>query len=158
MTAKRFSRRGYTLFTILTILIVLGAFSLIASRAFVATMTVNARTAKAHTQVMRFESAMRLLRADVWNAAAMSGQDNNVLLKTFGGSAMTWIVDSDGTIVRYWHEGGRTQTRRWEMGIPGITLAVHGADVVIHVPDGRYTRETERHLINQHRVAEGLAS
>jgi hypothetical protein len=158
MRPHRFHRRGYTLLTILTLLMVLGAFTVIATRAFMTTMSVNRGAAKAHTEAVRFESAIRLMRTDVWNAAAMSEHDHRVDLKSFDGQTITWTVDPSGTIVRSWQERGKARTQRWEMHIPGITLAVRGPEVIVRVPEGPYTRQSERHLNNQRRVAEGLAS
>lgn len=158
MKADRLNRGGYTILTMLTVLMVLGAFTVIATRAFMTTMQVNRATAKAHTEVVRFESAMRMMRSDVWSAAGISARDHGIAVKSFDGGAVTWTVDSAGTIMRSWDERGTARTQRWQMHIPGITLSLRGAEVVVLVPEGPYTRQSERHLVNQLALAEGLAS
>lgn len=158
MKHSRSCRSGFTLLTMLAALAVLGIFALVATRALMMTMHVNTAIAKGQTLTARFDSAMRFLRQDTWNAAEITARDNTLVLKPFDGSAVTWSIEGRGTILRTSRERGHPQVQRWEMGIGGITLTVHGAEVVVHVPQGPYTRESERHLINQRRIAEGLTS
>jgi type II secretory pathway pseudopilin PulG len=150
-------RGGYLMIEMLLLLLILSVFALISARLFTSVMKLNYNASQAHTRTVRFDSAMRMLRADAWTASEMSAANQVVTLKMAEGGAVDWSVDKDGTIVRTSRAGGKEDVLRWSADVGGISLAVEGPRVVVRIPDSSRTSGTELGLINQRRLAEGMA-
>jgi hypothetical protein len=142
---------------LLMLILILSVFGLIASRLFVSVMKLNYNASQVHTRTVRFDSALRMLRDDVWTASDVTSA-NGVSLKTFDGGQVDWSVDQDGAIVRIARRSGKEETLRWAAEVPGMTLSVEGPRVVVRIPETSQTRGAELNLINQRRLAEGIAS
>ena len=144
-------RRGMMLFELLIVIMLLGVFGLVASRAFVATMTLNHQVGVVHTQTMRFDAAMRAMRADVWGAPEMHARDGRIAMRSSDGQAIEWSVERDGTIVRTGKD-----TERWPVGVSGIAMRVEGVEAIVTVPDTRQGRGSELRLASQRQIAERM--
>ncbi len=142
---------------LLLLIIILSVFSLISARLFTSIMKLNHNASQAHTRTVRFDSAMRMLRADAWTASEMSAANQVVTLKMSGGGQVEWRVDKDGSMIRASRAGGKEELLRWRAEVPGMRLAVEGTRVVMRIPESSRARGAQLELVNQRRLAEGMA-
>jgi type II secretory pathway component PulJ len=147
--------RGVMMIEMLMLIIILGVFAVVATRMFVTLMKLNQQTAQVHTDTVRFDAAMRALRADVWSATQMSGSGSEMSLN---GGKVQWKVQKDGTLVRVEQREGKRDEKRWEAGLPQLSFMVKGSSVVVTVTQTKTTRGGELQLISATSLAERLAS
>lgn len=147
-------RHGFFLIELLMVLLVSAAFFLIAARVFSSTMKLNYAASQAHKGTVRLDSAVRMLRADAWNARDLAAKDGVVTVTMFDGSTIAWAVGNDGTLTRT--AGNRVQ--RWPLEAPGLKLAVGDREVIVTIPESQQVHAAEVHVVNQRAIAEGMAS
>lgn len=101
MTRRHTNRRAFGLLEMLMVLVLLSVFSLISARLFWTMMQAMRRTQEAGTAISRMDAAMRVLRADVWDAREMKKGDGGALLIRRGQEDwITWWTDEDRALVR----------------------------------------------------------
>jgi hypothetical protein len=87
--------RGFTLWEMLTIIILLGAIGLVLSRLFHATFRVIDTAPRARDQVVRVEAMLTQMREDVWQAREVRVESATMLV---AGQA-AWTI-GDGAVTR----------------------------------------------------------
>jgi hypothetical protein len=139
----------------LMLIIILGAFAVLATRMFVTLMKLNQQAAQVHTDTVRFDAAMRALRADVWGATKLSGSGKEI--STQDGKVL-WKLQPDGALVRVEQRDGKRDEKRWEVAIPQLSFSVNGPSVLVIVPESKSTRGGELRLTSAPLLAERMAS
>ncbi len=130
-TAARMSAAGFTLIQMLTTVVLLTAFMLLATRFFVSCMQLTTEAAKADATVTRLDAAVEQLRRDMWNARACDG-DGSVLrivpaaatsvAAAAAAPPIVWRVENTGSKTlltrRVERPGGPPDVRHWR-DLPG---------------------------------------
>lgn len=89
-------RRGFTLTEMLCALILLTAFAVVGGRLFVATFHLSYNTAQSANAAASSETALNLLRSDVWEAKTIKSIDGQTVELTLGdGRVATWSIKGD---------------------------------------------------------------
>lgn len=138
----RGSRPGYTLVELITTLILLGAFTVIATRMFVSTLRVTRQASDSQNQAITIDSMVRMLRADVWSAADVRTVDKRLIVKRPDAKTVTWSV-GENQIVRM--EEGSKRPNRWS-GVGPMTLDGRGDHVIVRF-DAAPSRQGARQLL-----------
>jgi hypothetical protein len=118
----------------LCVLLLLTAFAVLGERLFAATFKLSRDTAEAQNSIATTESALRLLRDDVWSAGKIDVKDaHNVELASGGGSSKTvsWTI-KDAAMIRHDASGDD----RWTVPA-GATFASDGATLSLLTPDSK---------------------
>jgi hypothetical protein len=93
--------RGFMLFEMLIALGVLAAFALIAVKLLTTSLRLAHDAGAARDRALRFESAVGVLRADVWGAAGVELPAPGTARITLGdGSIAVWSADAQGALSR----------------------------------------------------------
>lgn len=108
------TRRGMTMIEMMIALSLLAVVGLVLVQVFGGTMRVHRDTMAAHDALGRIQRLDDLLRRDAWGAAAIQSADGAVRITAADGSAITWRVEDESTLVR---ESADT-TQRWPMAMP----------------------------------------
>jgi type II secretory pathway pseudopilin PulG len=98
-------------FTLPEILISLGlavVFSLVAVQLLVMTMKLTSSAARSTEAAARLDAVLGRLRSDVWEASAVEADGTTAEVRFPDGSAVTWRVEPDGSVVRAPHDAPRT--------------------------------------------------
>jgi Tfp pilus assembly protein PilX len=93
-------RRGFLLVNVLVVLMLLGAFTLAATRVFRLSILSTQSASWEQERSLRLEQALRMLRADVWQASAVKSVQPNQLQLTTADLAVQWKIDADGNLTR----------------------------------------------------------
>jgi hypothetical protein len=136
-------------------------FSLVAVQLLVMTMKVTSSSARSTEAAARLDAVLGRLRSDVWEASAVEADGATAAQLRFpDGSAASWRVDPDGSVVRTPHgtqrrddaagevkspdtrpsttaaatDAGAGRPSFWEFAAPGLKFA--------RTPDGRGLRIT----------------
>ena len=122
---------------ILVTLVLLGAFSLIASRVVMTSTRLTRQAQEAQTRQLRLDGMLRTLRADVWGAEGVEVTGDNVLkLICHGNKAVVWTRHPDGAITRNGAENqrwdGLGEAAGFERRAEGVVLRV-GEDAAVLV-------------------------
>src|SRR6266542_553951 len=130
-------RHGFILFELMVVLLLAGVFLAVASKLFVSTIQLNQQAAQVHTDASRLDAAIRTMRRDVWAASDASLRDGALVLKrSDDGHEIAWKIEKDRAFVR--SEAGTEQ--RWALETAGAKLDVHGAEVIVQIPDTKVAR------------------
>ena len=151
------ARHGMMMIELLMMLIILSAFAIVTTRMFVTVMKLNREAAQVHTDTVRLDSAVRVMRGDVWEAGEVAEAGGEISVKN-ADAAVQWSVEKDGAMVRILTRDGKSDVKRWETGIAGMTLRAAGPVVVLSVPEGKKTRGGELWMSSQVGLAERMAS
>jgi hypothetical protein len=85
---------------ILFVLILLGAFTLAATRVFRLSILSTQSAAKDQERSLRLEQAMRTLRADVWQATSIQAVERGQLRLINSDSPVEWRAGAEGSLTR----------------------------------------------------------
>ena len=124
-------RSGYMLLELMCVLGLLGVFALISSHLFKSTITVWHGAAVAGDSAMRFDSAMAVMREDVFLSDSTEMPDSNSLV----------VHQADGGVIRWQAEGSEIQRtsgaaqRSWNVG-QNILLRQQGKIVLVQPVTG----------------------
>ena len=90
---NRHRHAGFSLIEFLVIISLLGTFMLVASQVFNQSMFLSRQARQGEEAVGQVQYAMRLLRADVWNASTIhTPADDRLVLDESGAHAVTWTI------------------------------------------------------------------
>ncbi len=124
-------RRGFTLVELLQVVLLMAAFSVLATELFIMTMKASTQSVRRDELLGRVDSALAQLRRDVWSAEAITLQDGTLSLHR-GKDELRWSSTAEG-LTRL--ELPREQRRRWNK-LPALTFELRGPQVIVHVGDG----------------------
>ncbi|CAN5466144.1 hypothetical protein BH09PLA1_BH09PLA1_16820 [soil metagenome] len=82
-------RRAFTLWEMLTVIILLGTIGLILTRLFVATFRVIDSAPKAQDKIVRASAMLHQMRQDIWEASSVRVEGTNSLRA----DNVTWKID-----------------------------------------------------------------
>ena len=89
-------RRGFWLLELMTVLVLLAEFALIATRLFAATLQLTRGAGEARNATASIDAGIAALRADVWAAGTISTTNPQaVALKLPGGRTVIWSINGD---------------------------------------------------------------
>lgn len=87
-------RRAFTLWEMLTVIILTGAIGLILSRLFVATHRVIDTAPKAHDEIVRIDAMLRQMRQDVWESREVRVES----AQKISTDKAVWTIDKDAIV------------------------------------------------------------
>jgi type II secretory pathway pseudopilin PulG len=120
-------RGGYLLLEMLVTLSLFGVFGLLAAQLFRTSFQAATQTPRATESAMRFDAAIKTLRADVFVAVSVEmTQPRTLLIHESGGNAIQWQADGKGELSRK----AADQERSWNVGQP-IGFRQDGAIVIV---------------------------
>ena len=123
-------RRGFTLTEMLAVIILFSAFAIIAERLITTTWRVSYNASQSQNAATSIESAINVLRSDVWSAQTITTKDvKSVELKRGDGHLVTWSIDG-GKFSR--RDGARED--HWQAP-PGASLSSDGTTLILNVAD-----------------------
>jgi type II secretory pathway pseudopilin PulG len=123
-------RRGIYLIELIAALIVLGAVLLITGQVASTTTLASRQAQRLDSTIAQLDSAIALLRRDVWAAADLhTDAPTRLDLDTTDGRSIRWQAASDGTLTRT-SPGG--VVRIWR-GLPALTFTARNALVTLAV-------------------------
>jgi hypothetical protein len=139
-------RRGFTLMTMLAVLLLLGVGALLATKLFLASMRTTAAAQETHTRIVRFEGMIRHLRQDVWGAGAITAADASSLELRNGELALLWHIQPDGTITR---TTAGEPVHRWALAPAVMRFEPGAAGLYLHISEDRTGHEQAIALVSQ---------
>lgn len=113
-------RSGFMLIEMTAVIILIGAFVLLASRLFVGTIRVWSEARQGQEQATRFDSAVARLRADVWSADDLAVREDGALVLRGGESEVVWIGEPLSRDQRGFDDVG--QSLRFAVRGPAVML------------------------------------
>lgn len=138
MTTRR--ARGFTLSELIFTLMLLSVFSVIASRLFANIVTVFHQTTIAQSRISAYESAVALLRKDVWSASRIEVSDpTHARLSCPDGRSISWALEPTGQILRAENSGLAT---RWNASAQTLLFKKEPAALVLTDPAADPTLST----------------
>ena len=136
-------RRGIALVIMLLALILLGGFLVVSARLFVTVMRTSESAGRAERDIAEFESAIRVLRADVWGATSVApdAAGTTLALQSSNGAAVRWHTADDDALVRTIipAANGDTSVQRWPQLGGRLRFAVAGPTVTGTLADATST-------------------
>jgi type II secretory pathway pseudopilin PulG len=117
---------GFTISELLIAIGILGIFGLVATQLFYSSFRVSHATAAQQDAAGSFDSAVSVLRSDVWTAPEIAAPD----ARTAKLGKVTWTI-KETTLTRDTGDGARPRT--WPMP-KGTSFAADGAALVLRVP------------------------
>ena len=138
---------GFSILILMVVLALLGAFALVSTRLIASALRVHADAGQVLGERRMLDAAVEQLRRDVWSATQVRIEAGGtpVRLDRGDGTAVVWIVDGNGTLLRAerglgeppvvpwaapkagaprWPGVGRRLLFQWD----GAALTVRGAD------------------------------
>ena len=157
MTRLRTRRgRGIALVEMLIAIGLIAMFLIISARLFTTTIRLSRQSHDAEERIARFDSAVRMLRADAWGAANMSVDAKGVLTVARDRTSAVWRADETGALVRSETAGNDLlREQRWPDLGGSLNFQVEGPVLVV-AGDERSGRAGELRLVSQVRLA-GMA-
>ena len=98
-------RRGFTMTHLMLTLMLLGAFTVVASRVFRLSLQTSQGAARANERDLRLEQALHTLRADVWEARSFDRVEPTALTIATPDGLVQWQTTAEGELIR--KAGGR---------------------------------------------------
>ena len=166
------ARRGTTLIELIGYLGILAVAMLLLSEVFMMLMHVTKETTDRDVMIGRVDTAVDMLRRDVWSAteikitppasrgpesaggAASAGtSENRVEMKEPGGT-IVWQMGDDGLLTRSDGGTGPGHTWTWK-DMPKVTFAVQGSVLVVQVDSGPGGGKHEQVTLISQRLAGG---
>ena len=151
----RFTRRarGIALVEMLVAIGLIAVFLVISARLFTTTIRLSRQSHDAEERIARFDSAVRMLRADAWGAAEMSVDAKGALRVARDGTSAVWRADETGALLRTETIGSDPpREQRWPDLGGRLTFRVEGPILVV-AGDERSGRAGELRLVSQVRLA-----
>jgi len=112
-------RSGFAILELLFVLALLGVFALLATQLFRASINVMHNAARTGESAMRFDSAMAVMRDDIFLSASTEMPDSNSLVvHRPDGSIVRWqtagteIQRTSGDTIRQWNVDQKIQLRQ----------------------------------------------
>jgi len=154
MTRLRTGRaHGIALVEMLIAIGLIAVFLIISARLFTTTIRLSRQSHDAEERIARFDSAVRMLRSDVWGAAEMTGDAKGVLTIARDATSIVWRADETGALVRSETVGTHPpREQRWPDLGGRLTFRVEGPVLVV-AGDERSGRAGELRLVSQVRLA-----
>jgi len=148
-------RPGFTLVEMLTVLVLVGVFTLAAMGLFRSTMGIIAGRADQQRSARRLDQAMRIMRADAWNSYEMRIADADTALMRIGAQRSVIWTRRDDQLQRGVYHGEKTvEETTWEIG--GQSLHFEGSPgMVIVTWRDRLGRTTRWVLASQIQILAG---
>jgi prepilin-type N-terminal cleavage/methylation domain-containing protein len=151
--------RAFTLIEVLTALVLLAAFSLLAMRFLVSAMSMIKGAQQTHEATVRFDAATAALRADVWNGQRMTlSEGKRLTVVQDRGRTVEWRIDDQGTIHRVEREAGAmpgvSASREWKELGRGVSFEVDSPALVVR-SSGAAAPAGEVRMVSQVQVAGG---
>ena len=144
---SRTVRAGFSILVLMVVLALLGAFALVATRLIAASLRVHADAGQILGERRMLDAALDQLRRDVWSATKVRIEPGGAVVHVDrgDGTAVAWIVDGNGTLLRAERGRGEPPVVSWappKAGAPrwpgvgrrlsfewdGLALTVRGAD------------------------------
>ena len=127
-------RHGFTLMELLGLLVVMAAGMMLASALFVSANRALMSATRGQEMAGAYDSAVGLLRRDVWNAAGLALEDGQTLVVSPAGDGakIRWHVDGEGALVREANSGAG-DSRTWRRIGTGMSFEVAGSSVRVRV-------------------------
>jgi type II secretory pathway pseudopilin PulG len=149
---RRHRHRAARAFTISELLIAIGILAivgLVATQVFFASFRVSRATAAQQDAAGSFDSAMSVLRSDVWTAAEIAAPDAS----TAKLGKVTWRIN-DLMLTRD-AGGDGAQSRTWPMP-KGTSFVADGASLVLRVPAATGERGGDVRMISESQLLSRL--
>jgi prepilin-type N-terminal cleavage/methylation domain-containing protein len=148
-------RRGFTMLEILMALIIVGLSLTIAGELFESTMRASQSAAESHNAASSLETAVAVLRNDVWGASAIDvAAAQGVTLKLAGGRSVTWTIAPDGILTRMESD---VPPRKWTLP-PGASLAAEEAELILRLRASKFSAGGEVRMSSQVLLLRRMAS
>jgi type II secretory pathway component PulJ len=128
---RRNKSGGFVLMEIMLALGLLMIFSIIATKVIVTSLKVLKQSGEQHDQIVRFDSAMAMLRRDAWSARQVSSAEPNTLSIMHDDSAITWSIEKN-SVVRKAADAHTSQ--RWELEAK-LSFSVTSPTLTVSVQD-----------------------
>jgi type II secretory pathway pseudopilin PulG len=141
---------GFTISELLIAIGILGIFGLVATQVFYSSFRVSRTTAEKQDAAGSFDSAVSVLRSDVWTAPEIAAPDPG----TAKLGKVTWTI-KDTTLTRDTGDGARPRT--WPMP-KGTSFAADGASLVLRVPAATGERGGDVRMVSEPLVLQRLTS
>lgn len=111
------ARHGFTIVHMIAVLSLLSVFALMAAQLFAASTKAAANAASATSRQLAAQSALRLLREDVWAAGEIEVIDGrSVRLRGGSGGVIVWTLEPGSVITRQVEQLEiETPALRWEV-------------------------------------------
>jgi prepilin-type N-terminal cleavage/methylation domain-containing protein len=93
-------RRAFTLTEMLSVLILLSALALVATRLFTTTSRLTVNSAKARDTMISTDTALAVLRGDVWSARKIETPDARTAKLTLGDDRVVLWTIADNRLAR----------------------------------------------------------
>jgi prepilin-type N-terminal cleavage/methylation domain-containing protein len=138
--------RAFTLFELLVTLILLGAFSMVASKVFRLTIRTLEGAPAVQDQAVALDGMVETLRRDVWSAAKIERADATSLRLTVGRSEVRWHFEP-GSAERTEMQAEMPE-RHWTTGGPISVAQAGGSTVVIGMGDDRVELPSQLMLLD----------
>jgi prepilin-type N-terminal cleavage/methylation domain-containing protein len=123
------SAPAFTLMEMIVVVMLLAVFLLIFSQLFIVTFRAKSEAEKRDALLHRVDSAIAVMRGDVWATRSMHADGPQVDLLSADGAPITWRSASDGTLSR---SDGDAPARQWKH-MPAITFASEQALLTLHI-------------------------
>jgi len=149
-------RSAFTITEMLGVIFLLVVFLFVSAHLFTGVMKMNYNTTQLDNERARFDSLVRVLRADVWSASEMNVEGGLLTLKI--PAAVQWKVDDNGIVLRNEMREGKEHVMRWETGLKGVALRVENEAVMLTVPASKRTPGGEVRMVSQLKLLGRVAS
>ena len=143
------NRRAFTLWEMLTVIILTGAVGLILSRLFVATYRVIDTAPKAQDEIVRIDAMLKQMRDDVWDSSPARVDS----VRQISTDKSVWSIHKD-KIVRL--EGNDRQ--EWDHVDAVFTFASASAGVLLRNEKGETASDDSILLASQAKLLAGAAA
>ena len=147
---------AFTITEMLGVILLFVVFLFVSAHLFTSVMKMNYNTTQADNERARFDSLVRVLRADVWGASDMNVDDGSLTLKS--PAAVQWKVDDQGAVLRSEKRDGKQHVMRWETGLKGVALRVENEAVMLSVPPRKGAPGGEVRMVSQLKLLGRVAS
>ena len=147
---SRGAARAFTIAELLFAIGILGIFGLLATQVFYGSFRVSRATAQQQDAAGSFDSAVSVLRSDVWTAPEIAAPDP----ATVKLGKVTWTIKDD-TLTR--DAGDDSRPRTWPMP-KGTSFAADGAALVLRVPASTGERGGDVRMVSEPLVLQRLTS
>lgn len=146
--------RGMFLIEMLVVIGLLAAFLIISARLLTSMIRLSRQASDAEDRIVRFDSAVRVLRGDAWSATGIAGDAGAVTIER-DQTTIEWRSAEDGSLVRTLNvPDAPPQAQRWpELG-GQLQFRVEGP-VLIVAADDSSGRTGELRLVSQVMLAGG---
>lgn len=93
--SHRTQHRAFTVPEMLVALVLMGIFALAAAQLFHAVFVLSRDTVRLQNTTASFNSAVAVMRSDVWRAREIKTDNTGAIVLTIGQSSVRWTVDAE---------------------------------------------------------------